>query len=28
MTFSIAKPLKKNEFDEVESFQFSMGNTF
>lgn len=28
MTFSIAKPLKKNELDEVESFQFSMGNTF
>lgn len=28
MTFSIAKPIKKNELDEVESFQFSMGNTF
>ncbi len=28
MTFSIAKPLKKNDFDEVENFQFSMGNTF
>lgn len=28
MTFSIAEPIKKNELDITESFQFSLGNTF
>jgi outer membrane protein insertion porin family len=28
MTFSLSKPLHKNEFDREESFQFSMGRTF
>lgn len=28
MTFSIAEPLKENEFDETEVFQFSLGQTF
>ena len=28
ITFSFAKPLNSNEFDETEIFQFSLGNTF
>ena len=28
ITFSIAKPLNSNEFDETEVFQFSLGNQF
>lgn len=28
MTFSIARPLKKNEYDRTEFFQFSLGQTF
>ncbi|WP_052481048.1 outer membrane protein assembly factor BamA [Gilvimarinus agarilyticus] len=28
LTFSLSKPLHKNEFDREESFQFSMGRTF
>lgn len=28
MTFSIANPIKENEYDETEVFQFSMGNSF
>ena len=28
ITFSFAKPLNSNEFDETEVFQFSLGNTF
>ncbi len=28
MTFSFAKPLNANEFDETEIFQFSLGNQF
>lgn len=28
MTFSIAEPLKENEFDRTEVFQFSLGQTF
>ncbi|MGB2217654.1 MAG: outer membrane protein assembly factor BamA [Porticoccaceae bacterium] len=28
ITFSVAKPLNSNEFDETEVFQFSLGNQF
>lgn len=28
MTFSIARPINKNEFDRAEFFQFSLGQTF
>ena len=28
MTFSIARPLKENEYDRTEFFQFSLGQTF
>ena len=28
MTFSIAEPLRKNEYDRTEVFQFSLGQTF
>lgn len=28
MTFSIAEPLRKNDYDRSESFQFSLGQTF
>ena len=28
ITFSIAKPLNKSEYDETEVFQFSLGNQF
>src|SRR5690606_31550179 len=28
MTFSIAEPLKENEYDRTEVFQFSLGQTF
>ena len=28
ITFSVAKPLNANEFDETEVFQFSLGNQF
>jgi len=28
ITFSFSKPLNSNEFDEAESFQFSLGNQF
>ncbi|WP_444943811.1 outer membrane protein assembly factor BamA [Microbulbifer sp. ZKSA006] len=28
LTFSLAKPLKKNEDDDVEVFQFTLGNSF
>jgi outer membrane protein insertion porin family len=28
MTFSFAAPLKKEESDETEAFQFSLGSTF
>jgi len=28
MSFSLAQPIQENEFDEVEVFQFSMGNSF
>jgi len=28
ITFSVAKPLNGNDFDETEVFQFSLGNQF
>jgi outer membrane protein insertion porin family len=28
MTFSIAEPLNKNDYDRTEIFQFSLGQTF
>ncbi|WP_444933826.1 outer membrane protein assembly factor BamA [Microbulbifer sp. JTAC008] len=28
LTFSLAKPLKKNDDDDVEAFQFTLGNSF